>query len=37
MRHLESQMNAAFSFNSHKEYKFWLMTYVRYLCENRKL
>lgn len=35
MRHLEAQMNAALGLNSSKEYKFWLLTYARYLSENR--
>lgn len=32
--YLESQINAAAGLNSPKEYKFWLMTYARYLIEN---
>jgi len=34
LTHLESQVNAAIGLNSAKEYKFWLMTLVRYLVEN---
>lgn len=34
LTHLESQMNAAIGLGSSKEYKFWLMTYARYLVEN---
>ena len=34
LTHLESQINAAIGLNSAKEYKFWLMTYARYLTEN---
>ncbi|CAF0827430.1 unnamed protein product [Brachionus calyciflorus] len=32
--HLESQINAALGLQSAKEYKFWLLTLVRYLVEN---
>ena len=35
--HLESQVNASLGLNSPKEYKFWLLTYARYLIENSKL
>ena len=34
LTHLESQVNASIGLNSAKEYKFWLMTLVRYLVEN---
>ena len=34
LTHLESQLNAALGLHSVKEYKFWLMTYTRYLVEN---
>ena len=34
LTHLESQMNASLGLGSAKEYKFWLMTYSRYLIEN---
>jgi hypothetical protein len=34
LSHLESQVNACVGLNSPKEYKFWLMTYARYLAEN---
>lgn len=34
LTHLESQVNASIGLNSPKEYKFWLMTLVRYLVEN---
>ncbi len=34
LMHLESQMNACVGLNSPKEYKFWLLTYARYLVEN---
>ena len=34
LTHLESQVNASIGLNSPKEYKFWLMTYARYLSEN---
>ena len=34
LTHLESQVNASIGLNSSKEYKFWLMTYARYLSEN---
>ena len=37
LSHLESQVNASIGLNSAKEYKFWLMTYVRYLVENGDL
>ncbi len=37
LTHLESQVNASMGLNSSKEYKFWLMTYSRYLVENGKL
>ena len=36
LTHLESQVNASIGLNSSKEYKFWLMTYARYLVENGK-
>lgn len=36
LTHLESQVNASIGLNSAKEYKFWLMTYARYLSENGK-
>lgn len=36
LTHLESQVNASVGLNSSKEYKFWLMTYARYLTENGK-
>lgn len=36
INHLESQMNAAIGLDSPKEYKFWLLTYARYLVENGK-
>ena len=36
LTHLESQVNAALGLNSSKEYKFWLMTLVRYIVENSK-
>lgn len=32
--YLESQINAAAGLNSAKEYKFWLVTYARYLIEH---
>ena len=32
--YLESQINAAAGLNSPKEYKFWIMTFARYLIEN---
>lgn len=32
--HLESQINASIGLNSPREYKFWLLTYARYLIEN---
>ncbi len=34
LTHLESQMNASFGLNSSKEYKFWMLTYARYMVEN---
>ena len=34
LTHLESQVNASIGLDSPKEYKFWLMTLVRYLVEN---
>ncbi len=37
LTHLESQVNAAVGLSSPKEYKFWLITYARYLAENGKL
>ena len=36
LKNLESQMNASIGLNSSKEYKFWLLTYARYLSDNRK-
>jgi len=37
LTHLESQLNASIGLNSPKEFKFWLMTYARYLVENSKI
>ena len=34
LTHLESQVNASIGLSSAKEYKFWLITYARYLVEN---
>ena len=34
LTHLESQMNASLGLSSSKEYKFWLLTYARYMIEN---
>jgi len=37
LTHLESQLNAAIGLNSPKEFKFWLITYARYLVESSKI
>ena len=37
LKNLEAQINASIGLNSAKEYKFWLITYARYLSDNRKL
>lgn len=34
LTHIESQLNATLGLNSPNEYKFWLLTYARYLIEN---
>ncbi len=37
LKNLEAQINASIGLNSAKEYKFWLITYARYLSDNCKL
>jgi hypothetical protein len=37
LTHLESQLNASIGLNSPKEFKFWLMTYARYVVENSNI